>query len=240
MILFKKYYFILKDYLSSVWLYSIFWSLLPLFGPQHQYVLEAFQTTCSFDFISQDKFSRIVVILLNIFGYFLPIILITFCLILAFIVGKKYQNYIEANSLENFEIELQQNLNLPSALKKTSTINNSIQQLSNENFGSQIRNNINSKVEQQSVKENENLKSIRIKIEWQITKNSIAIIFLFCILYLPYVVCTLIAQFSDNRQKTITPFTTMIITSLAKFSTVINPLIIIITHKKILENLRIP
>ena len=199
---------------------------MPLFGPDYQYVLEGFQTTCSFDLISQDDFSRTTILLINIFGYFLPIIVICCCFAFALIIFKKYHIKKQENSLENFELELQQSLNLPSAMKKTSTINNSI-----ENFGSQ-RNNNNTEFTEQPVRENENFKLTRFKTEWQLTKNAIIIIFWFCLLCLPYTVCSLIAQFADNRKNYITPFTIIIATSLAKISAVINPLIVIVTQKK--------
>ncbi len=61
--------------LTFSWLFGIFWSVLPLFG-KHQYVLEGFKIACSFDYIDQSMFSRVVMVSMNIFGFFLPVIII--------------------------------------------------------------------------------------------------------------------------------------------------------------------
>ena len=56
---------------------------------------------------------------------------------------------------------------------------------------------------------------------------------MFCIAWFPYAIVTLLAQFGTNIQRYITPYTTAIPSLFAKLSSVYNPLIFILTNKKL-------
>jgi hypothetical protein len=58
------------------WFYAMIWSILPFFGP-HQYVTEGFQTSCTFDYISQDYYTRSILMIMTVFGFIIPVIIIT-------------------------------------------------------------------------------------------------------------------------------------------------------------------
>ncbi|XP_050693387.1 rhodopsin-like [Eriocheir sinensis] len=62
----------------GVWVYSAAWCCLPFLG-WNQYVLEGFMTSCSFDYLSDDLWSRSYVVLLFLVAYALPLVVICYC-----------------------------------------------------------------------------------------------------------------------------------------------------------------
>ena len=59
-----------------------------LFSPAGGFILEGFQTHCSFNYISRDAYTRNYMILLFIFGFILPLVLI---IIFYFLIWKYYK-----------------------------------------------------------------------------------------------------------------------------------------------------
>lgn len=49
---------------------------MPYFGP-NQYVVEGFSTSCTFDYISQDVYTRIIMLLMTFCGFVIPVIIIS-------------------------------------------------------------------------------------------------------------------------------------------------------------------
>ncbi len=94
--------------LAITWIFGSFWSIIPFFS-ENQFVIEGFQTSCSFDFIDQSLFNRIMIISANIFGFFIPVFIIILCYIFIILYFKKHNksinesNFIqsEANSSSN-------------------------------------------------------------------------------------------------------------------------------------------
>ena len=89
----ERLYFLIKilGNLIISWILGIAFSILPFFSP-NQYVLEGFQTSCSFDFIDQSQFNRILIIISNVFGFFIPIVIMLTNNFLIFFYLKK-NNY---------------------------------------------------------------------------------------------------------------------------------------------------
>ena len=58
------------------WLYSIFWVTLPFFGP-NSYVLEAYQMSCTFDYISLDPVVSFIMFAMFFGGFIIPVFIIT-------------------------------------------------------------------------------------------------------------------------------------------------------------------
>ncbi|XP_045118889.1 rhodopsin-like isoform X4 [Portunus trituberculatus] len=63
---------------AGSWAYSAGWCCPPLLG-WNQYVLEGFLTSCTFDYLTEEPWSRIYVFLLFVFAYVVPLCVITVC-----------------------------------------------------------------------------------------------------------------------------------------------------------------
>lgn len=66
---------LIKGCILFIWLYSAGWMIPEFFAP-NGFVLEGFLTHCSFDYISRDRFTRLYMIIIFSFGFFLPLGLI--------------------------------------------------------------------------------------------------------------------------------------------------------------------
>ncbi|VDP66121.1 unnamed protein product [Echinostoma caproni] len=64
--------------IAFIWIWAAIWPSPPLFGIG-RYVLEGFHTSCSFDYISRDWPNLIFNTGLYIFGFALPVMVITLC-----------------------------------------------------------------------------------------------------------------------------------------------------------------
>ena len=90
------------------WIIGIVFSVLPFFSP-NQYVVEGFQTSCSFDFIDQSQFNRILIIVSNVFGFFIPIIVMIANYILIFAYLKRYHSFTDVNKSKGNKEEVSLN-----------------------------------------------------------------------------------------------------------------------------------
>ncbi|KAL8565511.1 hypothetical protein ACOMHN_049487 [Nucella lapillus] len=61
-----------------VWVWSIAWSVPPLFG-WGAYIPEGFQTSCTFDYLTRNDYFRSYILCLYIFGFAVPLAIILFC-----------------------------------------------------------------------------------------------------------------------------------------------------------------
>ena len=96
-------------------------------------------------------------------------------------------------------------------LKRTnSTISDAYKTIANKNLSNFLR------------RSSRFFKKKNLNEEWQITNNSIFIISLFCLAWLPYAIFTLVAQFSSNRERFITPKMSLFPLLTAKFSAILN------------------
>ncbi len=110
--------------LTFSWLFGIFWSVLPLFG-KNQYVLEGFKIACSFDYIDQSMFSRVVMVSMNIFGFFVPVIIILLCYAFILFYLKKHSKYIKANKNGLYVVQQSNNSNQETSFFNSSKLKNS-------------------------------------------------------------------------------------------------------------------
>ena len=90
------------------WIIGIVFSVLPFFSP-NQYVVEGFQTSCSFDFIDQSQFNRILIIVSNVFGFFIPIIVMIANYILIFAYLKRHHSFTDVNKSKGNKEEVSLN-----------------------------------------------------------------------------------------------------------------------------------
>jgi hypothetical protein len=214
----------------TAWLYGLIWSVLPFFG-RHQYVLEGFKTSCSFDYIDQDYYTRVILILMNIFGFFIPILSILICYSFILIHFKTRYSFIKIKFLSSSRIKFTKGPR-PNVLF-SNTISQPSCEISREKIDceeAQMRPRLNSCGIMTKHITRRRANSY-LALEWQITKNTIIIIFAFCIAWLPYALISLVAQFSVNRDKFITPHTSLIPVIMAKLSAVLNPIIYVFNSR---------
>ncbi|CAL4120345.1 unnamed protein product, partial [Meganyctiphanes norvegica] len=81
----------------GAWLYSILFCILPFFG-WNQYVLEGFLTSCTFDYLSRDMWSRAYVILLFFVAYIFPLTVICCCYVKIVVSVNKHDEALLASS----------------------------------------------------------------------------------------------------------------------------------------------
>ena len=192
--------------------------MLPFFS-SNQYVLEGFQTSCSFDFIGRSNYNRLIIVLMNVFGFFIPILIICSCYILILIYLRKHADYKRINNL----ISVFKTQNRFSNSSNSSSTNCSM--TSNQSNSSAIR------LRNVGVTNNQRMRKMRIlrnyNIELKITKNALFIIIAFCGTWLPYSIISIVGQYSNHREYYVTPLTTLLAVIMAKSSAVFNPIIYI-------------
>jgi hypothetical protein len=181
--------------------------MLPQFFSAKGFRLEGFQTHCSFDYLSQDLYSRSFMIFMITGGLLIPLFLIIFFYIRICVIVSK-QN-------ENFTIN--------TGIKRDSSI---FYVKSNRRRSSKFRIALNEEIKH----DYENKKIISKQI--RLLKSILIIIFLFCLAWFPYAIIVCIAQFSFDIENKITPFTTELSATFAKLSSVYNPFVFIITSEK--------
>ncbi|CAG5129043.1 unnamed protein product, partial [Candidula unifasciata] len=83
--------------IACIWLLSITWSLMPLFGIG-TYRLEGLGTSCTFNYIDQGHTYRLFFLCLVTFNFFIPLLIITYSYAQIFAYVKRVKR--ELNSLE--------------------------------------------------------------------------------------------------------------------------------------------
>ena len=190
-----------------------------LFSPT-SFVLEGFQTQCSFNYIDRDLYTRLFIILMFAFGLLLPLsIIIIFYLRIWFFL-KKNQTFIYFYSLKS---------NKKSNDKSTNEYH---QNETNEMTSEVIPLNDLKKMTIKVLNSAGRAKLIRN--EMKLLKSVILNITMFCVAWFPYAIVTLLAQFgpTKNIQNYINPFSTSLPGIFAKLSSVYNPFIFINLNKK--------
>ncbi|XP_067893466.1 melanopsin-like [Heterodontus francisci] len=67
----------------AIWLYSLVWSLPPLFG-WNSYILEGLMTSCTWDYVTTSPSHRSYTLMLCCFVFFVPLIVISYCYVCMF------------------------------------------------------------------------------------------------------------------------------------------------------------
>jgi r-opsin len=191
--------------------------MIPQFFSANGFVLEGFQTHCSFDYLSQDLYSRSFMIIMILGGLLIPLFLIIFFYIrIWFIVSKQDENFMVKTKNKKNSSVFFINSNRKRSTKVTIVIND----LKTEEKKPILNLNL----------DYENKKIISKQI--RLLKSILIIIFLFCLAWFPYAIIVCIAQFSSDIENKITPFTTELPATFAKLSSVYNPFIFIITSER--------
>ncbi|XP_051897011.1 opsin 4xb [Pristis pectinata] len=73
----------IQQIILAVWLYSLAWSLPPLFG-WSSYILEGLMTSCTWDYLTISPSHRSYTLMLCCFVFFVPLLVISYCYIFMF------------------------------------------------------------------------------------------------------------------------------------------------------------
>ncbi|RNA24474.1 arthropsin type [Brachionus plicatilis] len=201
------------------WMYSLI-CIVPQLNLDHGFVLEGLLTSCSFDYLNRDAYSRFFMMVLFVGGFLVPVCLIIFLYSFLFFLLRKnsiFQTYQERGRIKSHE-------KLPSYYSRS--VSYSSKNLHN-NCSSSL-----TKKESDSSNTNLNNSSF-IKRQVKVAKTVILIVIMFCIAWLPYAIITLIAQYiSPNYLTTfVTPLTTSLPAIFAKTSSIYNPILYTLSNK---------
>ncbi|XP_033731841.1 rhodopsin-like [Pecten maximus] len=83
------------------WLYGIFWAIMPLVG-WGRYIIEGSQTSCTFDFLSQDKSTKSFVVSLQVCVFHIPVCLLFFSYISIFVKVRRHEQMMDRLKKEHF------------------------------------------------------------------------------------------------------------------------------------------
>ena len=197
-------------------------------------------------------------------GFLVPLLVICVsytCLVIELKSRRLNLNECEMDSLSQYSNENERkrhfseiqrlNANEPSITKKDETIffktpsNHSCSSSSSKSFkkpASKINRSYSGKSSRltQSIRsiQNKTTENIYSVCEAKAIKTGIISVIVFCLAWLPYSVITFAAQYFNNREYFVNPITTCISSFLAKFSTVLNPFLYIISNKRLIFRLR--
>ena len=195
------------------------------FTASNGFVLEGFGTQCSFDYFNRDFYTRTFMMVMIFGGFALPLVLIIYFYGRIWLMVTSNRMFTEdsdarrsfstnvtfksrANTKHSLAIELKD--------MKPNDCPNPTARLSIA--ASKLRVQLD--------------KSKTISKEVKLLKNILTIVLMFCIAWLPYACVTLVAQFSDDIESYITPYSTSFPALFAKLSSVFNPIVFILTSKK--------
>ena len=177
------------------WLYSFAWSSAPLFT-EKRFVLDGFLTSCTFDYINRDVYARVSQFCLIIGGFLTPFFLISI------FYGFTLKELILKEKTKTDP-------------KETVNLVNQVKQLKQHTFEENCKT-----FGLLSPKEDPN-----IMREHKLIKVIMIHLVIFCITWTPYSLMTLYAQFGNNIEEFITPYTISYPSLFAKASLIYGPII---------------
>jgi hypothetical protein len=214
--------FFLLECIIFAWIYAGTWMIPQFFSPT-SFVLEGFQTQCSFNYIDRDFYTRSFMILMFGFGLILPLCLIIIFYLRILYILKKNKFFLNYYGLKSTRFKSNHNNN-----------NNN----NNNNFNLFDENGVESiplkdlSFKQPNMTLNSGSHAKLIRNEIRLIKSIILNIVMFCVAWFPYAIITLLAQFGPNIENYINPYSTSLPSLFAKMSSVYNPAIFINLNKK--------
>lgn len=223
--------------ISITWLYSSIW-IFPQLFLKHGFVLEGFLTSCTFDYISTDSLTRVIMILMFSGGFLVPLLIITVFYILLW-------TFLRNNSMFNsYQLRYKQSNKYSVELSTHYLTKNSTQYSKSSIDLYKLKKKASNDLE--FVKSSDSVVNIignnketkchnsLVKREIKVAKTIILIVAMFCIAWLPYAVVALLSQFlSVNlRLDFVTPYTTSLPAIFAKTSSIYNPILYTLTNKE--------
>ncbi|CAF0957461.1 unnamed protein product [Adineta ricciae] len=192
--------------LVFTWIYGSMWIMPPLFG-WNRFILEAFGTSCTFDYVSNDLTDRLFIIMLVTGGFFIPLTVIL--LSYSSILSKLSQRGRVLVSKESDGKSSQQ----------SNAGSYSFNQLNNAN---DIKTSRGGSTVLDYQDENSYTRNMR-RTEARATRTALFICALFCLAWGPYALMALISLAGFNYL--VNAYTTSMLGILTKFAACMNPLI---------------
>ena len=211
------------------------------------FFLEGFLVSCTFDYFSRDLTSRLLLFYMVIFGFIVPIFVITFSYIKLYTLVKTKKSNEMIQLKYSICINLQEKLN---TLNKAESLELEekpyVQRFIQEKKMASLENkwttvnidkvhiNKRFKTRRDAIKTNSIISKPRdflLEREIKVAKVILIKVIFFCAAWTPYVIVILLTQFGNNIEKYITPKTTSLPSLFAKTSIVFNALIYTLTQK---------
>jgi hypothetical protein len=213
--------------------------IMPEILNKNGFILEGYLTTCTFNYLNRDQYSRMSVLFLFVGGFLTPFIIIVLSYTLMWSILKKndiFTHYsLRKKCPSHTELSVYY-LSKNAKIAMTTAPNG--QHLNGEERFNLIKNKIdvNNIVYRKSttIKLFNNTSSLNsfIKREIRVAKMIMLIVIMFCIAWAPYAIFALLGQFCSNIQNYITPLTTSLPSLFAKTSSVYNPILYTLTNKE--------
>lgn len=196
------------------------------------FVLEGFQTQCTFDYFNRDLYTRTFMILMFLGGFVLPFFLIIFFYVCIWRMLTADKMFMETSTTTNTNVRK----SVSSMSKRNTRPSLGIEM---KEMNAVLNHNPSCPVNRLSVvasmlRKQLNMKKA-IRKEIKILKTILTIVCMFCVAWLPYAVVTLTAQFANNIEFYITPYSTSLPAFFAKLSSIYNPIVFILTSKNFKE-----
>ena len=216
----KKFFF--QDFIVIIWIHS-FLLIAPQLLTTHRFVLEGFLTTCSFDYLSKNLFTTIMIMNMFVFGFLLPLLIIIIFYTAMFIKLRSNDLFLsyhvrftqENSSSINVNSDYKDGIDISKFEYKSNTIK--IQKIINKSCTSLAKKN--------------KAEYLIMQREQKLIKMILIMVMMFCVAWLPYSFTSLYAQFGNNVKSYVTPLTTSAAVFFAKSSSVYNPFIYTLTNQ---------
>lgn len=216
---------------------------------EHGFVLEGMLTSCSWDYISRDVFTRTYMLIMFVFGFVIPLMLIVIFYALTRMALKSRGKFIQQelyslNKTIAFESALGQT-------EKDSDENESMLPATASDFNirkvklnatRQHSSNCRSYDSNRSVRFDDGLGSSNLsqkrnygsllKRENRVLKRIILNVSLFGFAWMPYAIVTLYAQFGTDITMFVNPYTASLPAVLAKTSSIYNPILYTLSNRE--------
>ena len=190
---------------------------------KNRFVLEGFLTSCSFDYLTNDLFTKSMIFSMFILGFFLPLLTIIISYLVMFFnlrtndVFLSYKiRYTQKNKMSNLnekalEVEEEQKkLNEP---KSEGSKNGKVLRVNRKTTGEKVDGILQSR-------------------EIKLAKMIFLMITCFSLAWMPYCSVCMYAQFGKNVKSYVTPLTTSMSVLIAKTSSFYNPIVYTLSNKE--------
>ncbi len=220
---FKASKFNLKQKILAIvftWIYSFVFIGLQLFS-ENSFVLEGFLTTCSFDYISKNMYTRVLVFIMIIGGFLLPLaIIIIFYTLTKITISIKSKRIIFVNYRNKFT-------------KNIRNVHYSKVLLTNNDLDTDVNINSISLSHLQNDSFYKSGYSSLVRMENKVLQIIILNIIFFCIAWVPYALVAIIGELDlPNQTRYINLYTTTLPALFAKTSSIYNPILYTFTNKE--------
>lgn len=232
--------------------------MIPQLFMEKRFILDGLLTSCSFDYLSRDFRSRVIYVIMFVFGFLIPGSIIAVLNILIWrtiranfakkyhklhLNGKQIIIYASNYYINSLDQSSRVNESSNENTKKSESFIKIDKKFKNENDVILLKRVI-PKYDRYGYRRNALLSArlkkkksaeFYVKREERVVKTISFCILMFFLTWLPYAIVTGWSQYGDNIEKYITPYTTAIPAIFAKLSHISNPIIYTLLNKNCRE-----